>query len=163
MNEIYKYSTINNVYYLIVGFICILCFFDLSSSIKYQLNTYFWPNIKCNDKYDMYFIHNNVSKQYKQICNFIKENNMKKIGIYNPYQSFEYPLWVKLKNEKTDIYQVVIENQNKEIEPECIIALNSGINDNQILYYNSIGYSIAYSYDQTNNYVVLVPHKQTIK
>ena len=84
--------------------------------------TYLWNG---EERFDLYFVHRNYyTEAYKEIINEISLAEVAEIGLLLGGDTYEYPLWVALKDENTEIHPVVLENSDVIWYPECIIAID---------------------------------------
>lgn len=110
---------------------------------------------KEDNRFKMYFANRDVYEPYKEICDYVKALGATKIGIFLETDTYEYPLWLKLKNERTKIIQVVPESVTEV--PECIIAINRGAPVGCEFSYADIIYTCIYNYEEDDSYAILVP------
>ena len=102
----------------------------------------------------MYFANRGVYEPYAGICDFVESLGVSKIGILIGEDTYEYPLWVRLKNENTKMIQVV-GNEGTE-SPECIIAIDQDISTGDKYTYAGKVFKCAYNYEGDSLYAVLV-------
>lgn len=106
------------------------------------------------NRFQMYFANRGVYEPYAGICNFVESLGVSKIGILVGTDTYEYPLWVRLKNENTKIIQVV-EKDGME-SPECIIAIDQDISIGDEYTYAGQLFKCVYNYEENSLYAVLV-------
>lgn len=104
------------------------------------------PSILTLSRSDIYFSgsRKELKKPYQEIVDLIANNNCQYIGLVFQEDTWEYPLWVLLKNQMDNFFWIKnlnIANQSQSLQPEfpdakicTIISANSEFNPNQ--YFN---------------------------
>lgn len=112
------------------------------------------PSIEKQDRFYLYFLNRGGAKEYEALCEEIKNYDVKKIGMLLDGDTYEYPLWVKLKNEDTVLHHVVLE-QKPIWKPECIVAINRNIEKHQIVRYGEKEYECIWNYEDDSRFAIL--------
>lgn len=107
------------------------------------------------DPNSLYFYNRmNEYTAYKNLINYVKENDFKEIGIIVGEDTYEYPLWIYLKTSETEIKHINVSNISKIYEdpsfiPECIIVINNDFyNGSDNVKYHNKDYVKAYVQDK---------------
>lgn len=81
---------------------------------------------KETSRWELYFAKRNLIGIYVNLCDLAK--NSGKVGIYASNDAYEYPLWVRLKEQSAGsctIENIVPEKEIESFEPDCIIVLDN--------------------------------------
>ena len=106
------------------------------------------------NRFQMYFVNRNLYEQYVGVCDYVDTLHLSKIGMLLGTDTFEYPLWVRLKNENTDLIQVV---PGRETEiPECIVAIFQNMPVGCEYAYAGELYTCVYNYAGDPGFAVLL-------
>lgn len=118
---------------------------------------HFYEDYKeAGDRLPMYFANRGEYPQYYDLMHYVKEKGFSEIGVYLGLDTYEYPLWVGLKNSDTRIIQVVPDDANAAEVPECIIAIHAGgFALGQDFKYLGNTYTCTFSADESDEYTVL--------
>ena len=124
-------------------------------AVTYQ--RHFYEDYKeAGERLPMYFANRGEYPQYSDVMHYVKEKGFSEIGIYLGLDTYEYPLWVGLKNSDTRIIQVVPDDANAAEVPECIIAIHAGgFAVGQDFEYLGNIYTCTFTADESDEYTVL--------
>lgn len=129
---------------------------DTYGSVKKQAKDYAKPVWNGEERFDLYFVHRNYyTEAYKEIINEISLAEVAEIGLLLGGDTYEYPLWVALKDENTEIHPVVLENSDVIWRPEYIIAIDRGIGEGEYIIYGRSRYECIWNFENDSNYAIL--------
>lgn len=141
----------------ILGIILITCMVTAGGVFKYHGN-YILTEDK--QRYDGYFQDEGKREAYKSLVKYIKEKQYNRIGILLGENDYEYPLWVALKNENTQLKHIVFSKESIHETFDCIIAVNQNLFIDDSLEYGNINYRCVFDFDNTGCYTVLLNEKK---
>ena len=139
------------------GYIAVIAIFYSLTSIRHPLIALplFSPqqqqeqssSILTLSRSDIYFSgsRKELKKPYREIVNLIANNHCQYIGLVFQEDTWEYPLWILLKNQMDNFFWVKnlnISNQSQSLKPEfsdtkicAIVSANSEFDPNE--YFNT--------------------------
>lgn len=158
---LYEFFVKSDVCKIIVLVFCflifIMCAKEVVPAIRYQ-TSYLVKNNQSTDRFKMYFLDRDQVDIYDSLCSYIEDLHVEKIGIYLGGDTYEYPIWTRLKNDKTEIIQVVPDMEYESAMPECILVIQANLGIEEDLYFHGQKFLPVYTYDSDSyDYCVLLP------
>lgn len=140
----------------IVLFMMVVCLMFPSAigSIQYQYKRYGEAALSGNDRFDLYFVNRPIGEQYKSAIEYIEKSGAKNIGILTDADSYEYPIWVALKDESTTIHPIVLEEPIEGWHPQCIISVCKDMKVGETISYGEWQYQCMYQWNYESDYGV---------
>jgi hypothetical protein len=127
-----------------------------AAPIRYHMQRIL-PNIKGDEsRWELYFAKRPLAETYETLCQLAE--GCEQVGIYASGDSYEYPLWVKLKEDSDgtcQIENIVPEEEISGFEPDCIIVLDRECTEYE---YHDRSYYAIRTEPENKNYSILMPH-----
>lgn len=152
----------NSIRIIIISVILLLMYPDAYGSVKKQKNDYADFVLAGEDRFDLYFKNRVDNKDiYKAIVQEIQTMDVSEIGLLLSGDTYEYPLWVALKDKDTELHHVVLEDIGSVRTPDCIISIHRNIGFGEYLIYGTQMYQCIWNYEDDRNFSILVPCEGT--
>lgn len=152
----------NSIKIIIISIILLLMCPDACKSIKKQKDDYadfVWAG---EDRFDLYFKNREDNKDiYKAIVEEIQGKDVAEIGLLLGGDTYEYPLWVALKDKDTELHHVVLEDIGSVRTLDCIISIYRNIGFGECLTYGTQMYQCIWNYEDDSNFSILIPCEGT--
>lgn len=138
---------------ILIYVMVILAIVDVSGALAFH-DSYAQKNMSENfSRWELYFAKRNLSGTYETLCSYA--DGCSQVGIYAGGDSFEYPVWVKVKESSDgacEIQNVVPDQEIADFYPECIIVLDQDCS--QLTYHGRV-YQSVWKEENTGKYSVL--------
>ncbi len=148
----YRYMNI-----LVMSIVLLLMLPDGIRTIKMQADSYAQAVWDGEARFDLYFLNRQEETEpYRELTATAEKMGAKNIGLLLGGDTYEYPLWVALKNENTTIHPIVLSDKNIFWQPECILAVHTG--DMEIgtcIEYGTDIYRCIWNYGENADYAIL--------
>lgn len=126
LNELEKQISLRKIYFYLIG-----VFLFLSVAEVVNMAIYHFEAARHTEGIrEVEYFHNWKEEKYevyKEISDYIEENEIKSIGLLTIETSFEYPLWGMLDGYSCEIRHIGVENissmyEDKMYQPDCIFV-----------------------------------------
>lgn len=138
-----KSDSLRKIYCLGVSVIIFLSFVEVVNMTIYHVN----ESLYADGIRETEYFHNWKETKYvayRDIADYIKDNNIEKIGILMTEDTYEYPLWGMLRGYDCQIEHVKVDNLSGKYEdltfqPDCIFVYLR--EDDDTIYYHGAEYT----------------------
>ena len=138
-----KSDSLRKIYCLGVSVIIFLSFVEVVNMTIYHVN----ESLYADGIRETEYFHNWKETKYvayRDIADYIKDNNIEKIGILTTEDTYEYPLWGMLRGYDCQIEHVKVDNLSGKYEdltfqPDCIFVYLR--EDDDTIYYHGAEYT----------------------
>lgn len=126
LNEMEKEINLRKIYFFTIGILFFSCMVEMVNMTIYH----FEDSSHTAGVREVEYFHNWKEEKYeayKEITDYIKENEINSVGLLTIETSFEYPLWAMLDGYSCEIRHVDVQNTSSAYEdemyqPDCILV-----------------------------------------
>ena len=127
LNQIGQFEQYQKYKYIFIGVLLITSLSETYKMSEFHLQAVEYNKQNVREKSYFYICGDGNYGDYMDIVNYITEHGYTNIGLYTGYNSFEYPLWMMLKDNKCKIEHVEVSNMTSKYDdasfvPDCIFV-----------------------------------------
>lgn len=142
---------------LLICVILLSAFPDAYNTLNMQIVEYAKPAWEGQSRFSLYFRNRgSCLKGYEALIEKVMQTKDVDIGLLLSGDTYEYPLWVGLKNKNTALHHIVFENSEITWYPQCIAAIDRNIKEGEQIEYGKHRYKCVWNYEGDSNYAVLI-------